>query len=204
MSTKLYIFDLDGVLVNTSHIHTNALRQAVFESCGKAASEEAFLDARDGKSTKSKLERLAHYYQFNFDIVDTRKKELTLEQITTLPKCHLTDYLLELKSQRSLLALATNSRKEFVDAILTQAGLKNLFDVVITGSDVEQHKPHPEIFAKVISYIYTVTSYMNPLEVTVFEDSEAGVTAAEAAGAHHIIKIDPDKLLQPIDFLRTT
>lgn len=195
MNKELFIFDLDGVLVKTSHLHTEALRQAVLEFAGEDASKESFLDASDGKNTISKLNKLAETYNFDKSAVDARKKELTLEKLKTLPKFHLIDYFRELKQHNKILAVASNSRREFVDFILSHIGLDGIFDLVLTGDDVQFSKPHPEIFTKIMHH-FNVKWF----KTRIFEDSVAGIAAAKASGVKLIITIDPEKLVQRSDF----
>ncbi|MGB3945569.1 MAG: HAD-IA family hydrolase [Candidatus Saccharimonadales bacterium] len=50
----------------------------------------------------------------------------------------------ELHEAGKQLALITTSPHENVEHLLEKHGIKELFDVVIAGDDVEHHKPHPE------------------------------------------------------------
>ena len=55
------------------------------------------------------------------------------------------------------------------------------FDLILAGEDVKQGKPSPEIYATVISRM-GVTA----METIIFEDSNVGLQAAQASGAHFI------------------
>lgn len=190
MKNRLHIFDLDGVLVDSSSLHTSALRQAVFELVGETASTVDFLEASDGVKTKDKLIRLSKQYKFDKKAVDNRKKELTLEKIELLKPTHLRQALLELRASGKRLALASNSREIFVLAILDKLGIADIFDVIFTGDDIKKGKPHPEIFEAVIGHCG-----VKPELAVVYEDSVAGLMAASSAGVGTIVKIDPTILL---------
>ena len=58
-------------------------------------------------------------------------------------------------------------------------------DAVVTGEDVNHGKPDPEVYLKAIEKL----GCENLNEVLVFEDSEVGIKAAEAAGLSNIIKV---------------
>lgn len=194
MHDKLHIFDLDGVLVNTHNIHTNALRRAVQELISEKASREECLDASDGVKTSDKLKNLALHYSFDSILVDNRKKELTLIELKNLPKSTLRESLLNLKSD-SYIALASNSRSIFVNEILKTIDLDNVFDYVICGDEVKEGKPNPEMFLTVIDHFKVL-----PSNTVVYEDSYAGVFAAIKAKTR-VVRINPRILLQEYQYV---
>ena len=79
--------------------------------------------------------------------------------------------------------LATTASRTIVDRILTYYGWTNLFELVMTGDDVTNHKPHPECYLKILARLGTTCE-----DAVAFEDSETGVAAAKAAGIN-VIKV---------------
>jgi len=75
------------------------------------------------------------------------------------------------------IALATNAEPANVDFVLDNAGLESVFQVIVSGHEVVNPKPHPEIYLRVAELLETP-----PAECIVFEDSHAGVAAGLAAG----------------------
>jgi HAD superfamily hydrolase (TIGR01509 family) len=75
-------------------------------------------------------------------------------------------------------AVATSSPRRFLDKLLGRFDLVPRFEFTLTAEDVQQGKPHPEIYLTAASR-HGVT----PREMLVFEDSETGSRAAAAAGA---------------------
>jgi HAD superfamily hydrolase (TIGR01509 family) len=77
------------------------------------------------------------------------------------------------------LGIGSNASTEVVTAGLEATGLNHLFDVVVTWSDVPhgRGKPEPDIFILVAQRLG-----VDPRRCLVYEDAEAGVTAALAAG----------------------
>src|SRR5262249_53862262 len=74
-------------------------------------------------------------------------------------------------------ALASNAQPENIDFLLDRAGLRQYFQVVIQGEQVQHPKPHPEIYLRAAQLLD-----VNPVNCVVFEDSYSGVEAAFRAG----------------------
>ncbi len=73
--------------------------------------------------------------------------------------------------------LATNAEPANVDFVLDNTGLRSAFDVIVSGHEVVNPKPHPEIYLRVADLLEC-----RPDECVVFEDSSTGVAAGIAAG----------------------
>lgn len=188
---KLVIFDLDGVLARTEHLHTFAFKEAV-AYCAPQASGVNYLDARDGVRTKDKLARLKQEFNLSTETIqqiDRRKQALTEQHLRHIRKNPgIIDCLQKLIDNGHTLALASNSRKTNVDIVITALGIDQFFSLRLTGDDVTMPKPHPEIFTRVINHFNA-----NPNEVFIFEDSEAGRQAGIQAGAK-VMEVDPNVL----------
>jgi beta-phosphoglucomutase len=77
------------------------------------------------------------------------------------------------------LAVATNAEPANLDFVLDEAGLRPFFSALVTGHEVANPKPHPEIYLRTADLLG-----VNPASCVVFEDSYAGVQAGLAAGMH--------------------
>jgi beta-phosphoglucomutase len=64
-----------------------------------------------------------------------------------------------------------------IEPVLAAAGLDDVFEVVVSAEDVTHGKPHPEAYERAASMLGVPAA-----EILAFEDSEAGVAAAKAAG----------------------
>ncbi len=73
--------------------------------------------------------------------------------------------------------LATSSRKEKMNLLLTQLGFIEYFDAIVTGEEVDNSKPAPDIFLKA-----ALRLGIDPAECIVVEDGPVGVSAAKKAG----------------------
>lgn len=89
----------------------------------------------------------------------------------------LENFLLELKSNGVKIAMATSATVEDVDFVLNKIPIRDDFDQIVNSSMVSKPKPNPDIFLKAAEKLNT------PRErCVVFEDSLAGIKAANAAG----------------------
>src|SRR5262249_21552474 len=87
------------------------------------------------------------------------------------------DLLKVLRDAAIPLAVATSTARPKTEAQLKKAGIFHNFDVLVTRSDVEIGKPHPETFLKAAALLS-----VDPSNCLVLEDSHNGVRAAAAAG----------------------
>jgi HAD superfamily hydrolase (TIGR01509 family) len=78
---------------------------------------------------------------------------------------------------RYTLALASGSERPVVEEVLRLDGLGQFFAAVVTGSDIKNGKPAPDIFLRAAALLNIA-----PHECWVIEDSKTGVTAGIAAG----------------------
>jgi putative hydrolase of the HAD superfamily len=84
------------------------------------------------------------------------------------------------------LAIASSSRREWIDGQLHRLGLKDYFDAVICREQVERVKPDPALFLAALQALS-----VGPEEALVFEDSTNGVRAGKAAGIRVVAVPNP-------------
>jgi HAD superfamily hydrolase (TIGR01509 family) len=77
--------------------------------------------------------------------------------------------------------LATSSRRKFVDRIFESIGWRDCLAFMLTGDDVSQGKPHPEMYLRAAERFGIA-----PASMLVLEDSGNGCAAAVAAGAQTV------------------
>jgi HAD superfamily hydrolase (TIGR01509 family) len=85
----------------------------------------------------------------------------------------------ELHSGGVTLAITTSAAGDAVDLLLERFGLRELFALIVDGTEVKAGKPAPE------GYLLTARKLgVAPQDCVVFEDSRVGVLAAKAAGMY--------------------
>jgi HAD superfamily hydrolase (TIGR01509 family) len=80
-------------------------------------------------------------------------------------------------AKRAQLGVVSGAARVEIESVLTSAGLAELVSLVVAADDVEAGKPDPEGYIRALELLDR-----RPDEAVAFEDSEAGVAAAKAAG----------------------
>lgn len=177
-----FIFDLDGVIVNTSVYHFLAWQQ-IAKRLGIEFSENDNQKLK-GISREDSLKTLLEIG--NQKISDAEFKKLldlknsiyldlinNLDETAILPS--VTEKLNFLKSSGYKIALASSSKN--AKTVLDRIGLNDCFDVIIDGNRISNPKPNPEIFLTAAKLTNS-----NAQNCAVFEDAFAGISAAKDAG----------------------
>lgn len=194
MSNKLYIFDLDGVLVDACEWHRVALNEALQEVCNYEISLEDHYKTFNGIPTRVKLKRLSEMGKIpasSHDSVYMAKQLLTMEIIkrNAFFRPEKVEMIKLLKSRGDLVACYTNSIRETAELMLEKTGILELFDFVLTNQDVENPKPDPE------GYVFLMNHFGFSEEDTfIIEDSPKGLAAANASGANVVQVKGPDEV----------
>lgn len=174
-----YIFDLDGTLVDTMPLHYRAWDEAMRRVGLKCPLDEELFYSLGGVPTRRVAELIAGHYGLTIDphaVFD--HKEALFRELQTDAK--LIEPVVEIARRMSLthpVSIASGGPRDIVRRMLELTGLAPLFEVVITPEDVEHGKPAPDMFL-----LAAKRMGVSPGNCLVFEDAEAGMRAAEAAG----------------------
>lgn len=194
MTKKAFIFDLDGVVVDTAKFHFVAWQRLAARIGIEFTHEEN--EQLKGVSRVDSLKKILQWgnktlseQEFEEKLVQKNTEYLTMvESLTTadiLPGVH--EFLLALKEKQQPIALGSASKN--ARPILKKLGIYDLFDVIVDGTNVTKAKPDPEVFLNACEKLgYTA------IDSVVFEDSVAGVQAANAASMISIGLGDPEIL----------
>jgi len=176
---KAVIFDLDGVLVDSEHLHIKAEKQTLLKHGVRISSEE--LHRYTGTTASFMFTELINRYKLNttfMKMFDEKEKILfNLLRHKVKPTKGVTHLLMELRRKNIKLAIASSSHKKLIDYLLEQMDIAGCFDFVVASEDVACGKPDPEIFLKAANGLSA-----SPDECLVIEDSKLGVRAAKKAG----------------------
>lgn len=180
------IFDLDGLLADTECLHCRAYQMAL---------REHDVELRESDYAE-------HWVRFGRGIADW----LTINGLALDPHAlrlrkskHYLDLLasslrpmegalefLDAWHGRTKIALASSSYRDAIDGVLVGLGIPHFFEVIVSGLDVAEVKPAPDIFLKAARDLGVA-----PADCLVFEDAEKGVTAARRAGMRCIAVPNP-------------
>ncbi len=185
MATDIaFIFDMDGTIVDNMRVH-NQTWQIVLADEGVQIDIDEFNRQTTGKKTPEILTLYLGERVSGAEIIRiTEKKESIYRQVFRphlRPIAGLPGFLEKTRQLHIPVALATSAGKVNIEYVLSGTGLKPYFDARISGEEVVQGKPDPEIFLVAAQQLGVL-----PQRCLVFEDSLLGVEAACRAGMQAI------------------
>lgn len=172
------IFDLDGVIVETSDAHFKAW-QRLAESLGVSFGEE-FNEQLKGVSRRKSIEKI-------LALDDRKLPEMEIQRLMDKKNGWYQDAIAELAPddilegvpeflevlQEMEIPLGIGSSSKNAQYIIDYLQLNDTFEIIIDGTKVENTKPDPEVFLKGAKALNA-----NPSTTIVFEDAASGVEAA--------------------------
>lgn len=194
MKINAFLFDLDGVIVDTAVYHYQAWKQLA-NKLGFDIDEE-FNETLKGISRVDSLKAiLAHgqvsLTQEQFDYYATWKNTLYLELVESMTPADVllgvSEFFADFKAKGIVCALGSASKNAV--KILDKIGMLAQFDAIIDGNSVKNSKPDPEVFLKGAEALGVEAT-----SCIVFEDAFAGLQAAKAANMFTVGIGDPDVL----------
>jgi beta-phosphoglucomutase len=183
---RAVVFDMDGVLVDSTPIHAEAFRRTM------AARGLPFGDygAIAGLRTDAAFRRLlAFSTPTPIDEADlaacVREKRQHFHDIAgkmapIMPGAIET--IRALHARGIVVGLATSGSRASMEAFLEASQLASLFSVTLCGEDVTNAKPAPDLYARAFAAVNVA-----PAEGLVVEDAAAGFEAATSAGARCVL-----------------
>lgn len=181
---EAFIFDMDGLVLDTEPAYFEAWRLAL-EAMGYEA-DLAFFKSLSGCRFSIIREKLMGYYGEYFDLQNFKylgakfwRSHLKKNGVTV--KKGVTELLDYAESKNIPVCIATNSPAYNAHECLDLAGIKSRFPLIVTGDQVKEAKPSPDIFLLAASKLGISIN-----RCIVFEDSHPGIVAASSAGAYSV------------------
>jgi beta-phosphoglucomutase len=168
LKRKAFIFDLDGVIVDTAKYHYLAWQKL-------AQQLDIPFTLKDNEALKG-VSRVQS--QEDKDKWLLQKNEEYLSYLVTMDQSEILPGVLPvlefLKNKKQFIALGSASKN--AKPILEKTNVLHYFDAIVDGNDVTNAKPDPEVFLKAARLGNIPTE-----DAIVFEDSVAGIQAANIA-----------------------
>lgn len=178
---KAVLFDMDGVLLDSeAYICQAGIR--MFKEKGYRVSPEDFLEFT-GMGENRYLGGVAEKYGIPFDVEQDKARTYEIYGDLVAGKLQpfegVMEFIARCRSRGLKMAVASSADPPKVRINLSEIGIPaTTFGTVVTGVDIIQKKPAPDIFLKAAENLGVDTS-----ECLVIEDAVSGVTAGKAAGA---------------------
>ena len=180
MGKKAVISDMDGVIFDTEKVYLDIWIE-VFEKYGYKMTKELYVNVM-GTGRKNVIKTFLENFGDDLPIEKMyEEKDNQLFYIIENQGIPLKEGVKELfsmlKEKNYKIALATSAKRERVEKQIKDKWLKESFDAIVCGDDVEKGKPSPDIFLKAAKKID-----VEPENCFVVEDSPAGIKAAFSGG----------------------
>ncbi|NAS31356.1 beta-phosphoglucomutase [Flavobacteriaceae bacterium R38] len=177
-----FIFDLDGVIVDTARFHFLAWKKTAYELGHELT--QAQNEKLKGVSRVDSLKKILEWAgieisEERFNTFLEEKNKDYLEYVNKMTSDDILpgvfDFISKIRKQKYPVALGSASKN--APRILEKVGLMQMFDTIVDGNSVTKAKPDPEVFL-----VGAENLGVDPENCIVFEDSEAGIEAANKAG----------------------
>mgnify|MGYP000847447320 FL=1 len=174
---KALIFDMDGVLVDSMPFHAAAWKKAFLDMGMEILDKDIY--AIEGSNLRNGLPLLIQKARkepeaYDFEIITSIyrqefKRIFELKAFDGIKEC------LEVLKARFLLSVVSGSDRFIVHEIVDQL-FPGIFDIVVTGDDIKNSKPHPDPFLKAVELLDVQRE-----ECMIIENAVLGVEAAKKA-----------------------
>jgi beta-phosphoglucomutase len=173
-AVRAIVFDFNGTLSDDEPLLYEVYAE-LFAEQGRPLTEEAYLEELAGNTEEEIIrrwlgrvddeliaERIARY-------VERAADGRTVGDDVRAAVRYAADHV--------PIGVVSAATREEIDPVVSAAGLAGLFSVIVSSGDVTQGKPHPEPYERAAELLD-----LPPGNVLAFEDTEAGVASAKAAG----------------------
>jgi len=194
---------MDGVIIDSEEIHKKAYYET-FNTLNIEVSDTLY-KSFTGSSTINAFQRLVAHFNLKNDpeelVLDKRKRYVNFFEND--PNLHLVEGVEEIikyfHKKGIMLILASSSAMINIDRVFNRFNLNKYFAVKISGADLKESKPNPEIFNKA-----AILGNIPKENCVVIEDSDNGITAANNANIFvfgYANKLSEGQTLENADFV---
>jgi len=178
---KAVIFDMDGVLIESEPLHYQAYHKmfkdvnievpdSLYESFTGKATLNICSELRDIYNLNESPETLVNIKRKHFDYIFENDPDFDLME-------GVLDLIKDYHKNGLTMVLGSSATMVSIERIFNKFNLNQYFKAKLSGADLKESKPHPEIFIKAAE-----ATGFNKDECMVIEDATSGIKAAKAAG----------------------
>lgn len=188
------LFDLDGVLIHSELWHQKLNIRCLKDlGCSDIDPKVFYYTIGSGKGSDPWdriYEEIPGRYRecgFKETFKAYKAKQFVYPPFSEIVFPDVKNSLAKLKSEGYQLACCSSSRIDYIETALSDCGIADLFDLIISGHDFTRSKPDPEIYLAAMNRLS-----MNYDECVVIEDSVYGIQAGKNAGMVVVARRDRD------------
>ena len=180
MRIKAFIFDMDGVMLDSEPLQLRSFNQVLQQSGNELSMDEfkkTYMGLRDTQICEKMIEAFSLSISAEEFVTHKRSAYLTIIKEENVPP---TPGLVEAVDKLSALlplAIASSSQVDEIETITQAFGIRNKFQVIQSAHQVPHGKPAPDVYLKTSELLGIAPSLCG-----VIEDTRAGVRSAKAAG----------------------
>lgn len=176
--TATLLFDLDGTIVETDHLHFKAF-QTTFGRHGVSLDWDLYRHRIMGRANPAIAAAILPHVEVERHAGIMDDKEAAYRDLieTVAPVPGLLDLLAWAQGAGLRCAVVTNAPRANADLILKALGLDQRFDAIVIGAELDHAKPHPLPYLRALELLGGEAA-----RSVAFEDSPSGAQAAVAAG----------------------
>lgn len=189
---RALVFDLDGTLIDSMPYHVRAWQQVAQEHDGFVL-EPDFIYQRGGFSSPNIVRDLiaAGCKVPSVEAFVQRKVELYRAHMAEVPVFdQVLQILKEARARGAKIGIGTGTQRINAVDILKQHHLSEFIDVIVSGDDVQKHKPEPDTFLTALEQVNVA-----PKDALIVEDGLPGIQAA-ANGHLDCLVVDRGNLVR--------
>ena len=179
---KAMLYDCDGTLADNMQAHKDTYVQVALQQ--NVTIDPQIIDDFAGLPIPEVVQEINKKYQANFDPVmfEQVKSKLFYNDYIhlTQPISFVVDHL-KASAGNYKIGVVSGGSRWMIEKTMEVLGIANIVEVLVCAGETDRGKPHPDPFLKAAELLGVL-----PSECLVFEDGEAGTTAATAAGMHWI------------------
>lgn len=190
---KAVFFDLDGVLIDSETIQHRYLKETIAElKLGVPA--EAFIALIGSHKSLNPWDQIIAKYELRLSREELaaqlfghrRNRFLALNKREILfPE--VPEVLQQLRMRGIRTACVSSSSPDYIEKALTECGIREQFDLIVSSDNFQRSKPAPDI------YLYCLDFFQLSSDACLaVEDSPIGIAAAKAAGLEVMARINPE------------
>ena len=189
--SRILIFDMDGVLINSEALHYRLWKEIFAENGVELAFEhyKGSIGSSDDLLMEIVLDACGRDFRGRDDLMaqfETAKRNYIDQK--GLPEIDgVRETLDALRRRGHRMAVASSSPQAYIRLCTAKVGIAQHFEVLFSGEQVPRTKPAPDVFLAAAAAMGAA-----PEDCTVIEDSRNGTLAAKAAGMRCIGFVNPD------------